>query len=109
MEQCAGGLMTLCQASGGLKMGNDIYAKSGGPIGFHDDKVIYDLYGCAVGELRGSRVYCMAGHYVGELRDGIIRDKNRSYPDIGARSGGSRRSRAISHARRTGSRFRRKA
>jgi len=48
------------------KMRNDIYAPLSAPVGFHDDKVIYDLFGRAVGELHGLRVYCMAGHYVGE-------------------------------------------
>jgi hypothetical protein len=50
------------------KMRNDIYAPWSTPVGFHDDTVIYDLDGRAVGELRGLRVYCMARHYVGTKR-----------------------------------------
>lgn len=55
-------------------MKHDLYTKSGLPLGFHDSNFIYDLGGCLVGQLSGSEVYCMAGHYVGELEDGVIHD-----------------------------------
>ena len=53
-------------------MEDAIYAKSGAPVGFHDGKIIYDLHGQAIGQLRGSQVYCMGGHYFGELNNGVI-------------------------------------
>jgi hypothetical protein len=51
--------------------------------------------------LRGSHAYCMAGHYVGELRDGIILDKICSYGSIGAYGAGARGRRNMGCARRT--------
>ena len=57
-------------------MEDAIYGKSGAPIGFHDGKIIFDLRGQPIGQLRGSRVYCMGGHYFGELKNGVILDKN---------------------------------
>jgi hypothetical protein len=60
----------------GFVMENALYAKSGAPVGFHDGKIIYDLLGQAVGQLRGSRVYCMGGHYFGELNNGVILKKS---------------------------------
>jgi 4-fold beta-flower domain-containing protein len=57
-------------------MENAISAKSGAPVRFHDGKIIYDWQGQALGRLRGLQVYCMGGHYVGELKNGVIRDKN---------------------------------
>jgi 4-fold beta flower protein len=81
--------------SGGLDMQDTtIYAKSGAPGGFHDGKIIHDLQGQPVGRLRGSQVYCMGGHYVGVLRNGIILDKklNRgSIPEHNSASSGARR------------------
>jgi 4-fold beta-flower domain-containing protein len=53
-------------------MGNYIYTNSGTPAAFHHGDLIYDLHGRAVAKLLGSQVYCMAGHYVGELGDGVI-------------------------------------
>ncbi len=63
---------------------SDIYTRSGALVAFHDGKLIYDLHGGPVGQLRGSHAYCMAGHYVGELDDGIILGKNGRHRSIGA-------------------------
>jgi 4-fold beta flower protein len=57
-------------------MEDAIYAKSGTITGFHDGKIIYDLQGQPVGRLCGSQVYCMGGHYVGKLKNGVILDKS---------------------------------
>jgi hypothetical protein len=81
-------------------MASDIYTRSGMPVAFHDHNLIYDLHGRAVGQLRGSHAYCMAGHYVGELQNGIILDKNRRYGSIGAYAG-TRGQRKIGCPRRT--------
>jgi hypothetical protein len=57
-------------------MEDAIYAKSGALIAFHVGKIIYDLQGQPVGRLRGSQIYCMAGHYFGKLKNGVILDKS---------------------------------
>lgn len=59
-------------------MTKHISDKSGAPVGFHDADAIYDLYGRIVGQLRGSRVYCMAGHHVGTLHNGILLRKSQN-------------------------------
>lgn len=59
-------------------MRNHISLESGAPIGFHDANAIYDLSGRIVGQLRGSRVYCMAGHHVGILHNGILLSKSQN-------------------------------
>jgi len=79
---------------------NYVHTQTGTPAAFHDDNHIYDLCGRAVAKLRGSQVYCMAGHYVGDLVDGVILDERprlREHP--GARCGwrkGQRPSRRVS-------------
>lgn len=65
-------------------MRSDLYTKSGMPLGFHDRHFIYDLHGRIVGQLHGSHVYCMAGHYVGEIEDGVIHENRRNHGRIGA-------------------------
>ncbi len=76
-------------------MQDAIYAKWGASVGFHDGKIIYDLQGQPVGQLRGSQVYCMAGHYFGELENGVILDKKpncvKSAGSSGARGNPSTR------------------
>lgn len=59
-------------------MTKHISLKSGAPVGFHDAHAIYDLSGRIVGQLRGSRVYCMAGHHVGTLHNGILLSKSQN-------------------------------
>jgi 4-fold beta flower protein len=79
--------------SGRSGMEDPLYAKSGAPVGFHDGKTIYDLQGQAVGQLRGSRVYCMGGHYFGTLNNGVIQKKSVN------RRSTSRDNRAVSGVR----------
>jgi len=69
-----------------------LYAKSGARVGFHDGKIIYDLQGQPVGQLRGSQAYCLGGHYVGELSKGVILENSVNRGSIPAHNtnGGSR-------------------
>lgn len=59
-------------------MTKPISLKSGAPVGFYDAHAVYDLSGRVVGQLRGSRVYCMAGHQVGTLHNGILLSKSQN-------------------------------
>ena len=59
-------------------MTKHISLKSGAPVGFHDANAVYNLSGRIVGQLRGSRVYCMAGHHVGTLHNGILLSKGQN-------------------------------
>ena len=70
-------------------MEDAIYAKSGALTGFHDGKIIYELQGQPVAQLRGSRVYCMGGHYVGQLKNGVILDKKLNRGNIHAHNNAS--------------------
>ncbi|MGB9432393.1 MAG: 4-fold beta flower protein [Candidatus Acidiferrum sp.] len=70
-------------------MEDAIDAKSGATVGFYDGKIIYDLQGQPVGRLRGTRVYCMGGHYVGVLRNGVIVDKKLNAGSTPARNSAS--------------------
>lgn len=82
-------------------MGSDICTRWDAPIAFHDGNLIYDLHARAVGQVRGSHAYCMAGHYVGELQDGIILEKNCTYGSIGTYGAGTRTSLKTGRARHT--------
>lgn len=72
-------------------MRSDLYTELGTPLGFHDGNFIYDLHGRFVGQLHGSQVYCMAGHYVGELANDVIHD-NRANRKVTPGKGHQRKS-----------------
>jgi len=84
-------------------MQDAIYGKSGELIAFHVGKIIYDLQGHPVAQLRRSQVYCMAGHHVGELKNGVILDKTFNPSGIPAHQNVSRRARGTPGMRSHGS------
>jgi len=73
-------------------------------VGFHDGKIIYDFQGQPVGQLRGSKVYCMGGHYAGELKNGVIFDTNLNRSSIRAYKNASDGARGNPGMRNHGSR-----
>jgi 4-fold beta flower protein len=84
-------------------MDDAIYSKSGAITGFHDGKIIYDLQGQPVGRLFSSQVYCLGGHYVGELKNGVILDKSFSRGSIPAHNHARSEARGNSGMRNHGS------
>lgn len=63
-------------------MSDFIYRRTGEPVAFRRGEYIYQLKdGRPIGQMHGTHVFTLSGHYIGELEHGVVVWKNLYHPD----------------------------